>query len=663
MAGILRRAGDGAGTALGSLLTRSALGIAIWDTDLRCIWVNDSLETYDGIPREQRLGRRPGTALPGDAGTLESAMREVLATGASDFGREYRVPIMKHAQGSRTFSVCAIRLDDTDGRALGVCQVVLEVTGRRWAEDRLALVSEAGARIGTTLDVMRTAQELADFTVPLLADYVTVDLTEAVRLGEEPLERLGPMGGASPKFRRAGMASVHAGTPESLWPRGEAVYVPPASPFIQVLSSGRSVLQPVLETSPGTWLDDDPARAAKIRELGMHSLMVVPVHARGVLLGVAVFVRSDTPAPFDQADLLFAEELVARAALSLDNARRYARERATALALQHSLLPRGVSGGAATDVVARYLPADGEGGVGGDWYDVFPLPGGRVALVVGDVAGHGIGAAATMGRLRTAVRTLADLDLPPGELMTRLDRTVMHLGEEDADTPVPTLAATCLYAVYDPATRRCTIARAGHPPPAVVHPDGGVTFPDIPSGTPLGLGMLTYEAAELHLPEGSVIALYTDGLIEDRHQDIDAGMERIRTALAQPGLPLDDLCAAVIDTLPNTTPPDDVTLLLARTRTPAPASPDDANHHEPATRHDPAPTEADGPTPAPDEPPHHGRCRHPRTGGATDKRWARPAAGRQPDGSSGTGWSWRTPADRGAPRGPAPASSTSGTSS
>ncbi|MFJ6636906.1 PP2C family protein-serine/threonine phosphatase [Streptomyces sp. NPDC091376] len=187
------------------------------------------------------------------------------------------------------------------------------------------------------------------------------------------------------------------------------------------------------------------------------------------------------------------------------------------------------------------------------------------------------GAAATMGRLRTAVRTLADLDLPPAELMTRLDRTVMHLGDEDTDTPGPTLAATCLYAVYDPATRRCTMARAGHPPPAIVHPDGRVAFPEIPSGTPLGLGMQTYEAAELHLPEGSVIALYSDGLIEDRHQDIDTGMERIRTALAQPGLRLDDLSAAVIDTLPNTTPPDDVTLLLARTRSHAPASPDDAN--------------------------------------------------------------------------------------
>jgi serine phosphatase RsbU (regulator of sigma subunit) len=269
--------------------------------------------------------------------------------------------------------------------------------------------------------------------------------------------------------------------------------------------------------------------------------------------------------PFDEGDLLLAEEVLARAALSLDNARRYTRERAAALALQRSLLPRRVSGGKALDVVARYLPADVEDGVGGDWFDVIPLPRGRVAMVVGDVAGHGINAAATMGRLRTAVRTLADLDLPPDQLLTRLDRTVLHLAEEDADGSVPTMGATCLYAVYDPATRRCTMARAGHPPAAVVGPDGTVAFPGIPCGTPLGLGMLPYESAELEVPDGSLIALYSDGLIEDRHEDIDVGMERLSNALARPGLPLEDLCSAIVDTLSARSPSDDVTLLLART--------------------------------------------------------------------------------------------------
>ncbi|MGW2938018.1 SpoIIE family protein phosphatase [Streptomyces sp. NPDC001156] len=220
------------------------------------------------------------------------------------------------------------------------------------------------------------------------------------------------------------------------------------------------------------------------------------------------------------------------------------------------------------------MPADGHYGVGGDWFDVIPLPGARTALVVGDVVGHGINAAATMGRLRTAVRTLAAMDLPPDELLAHLDDLIVHLTEADADPRDPdtvTMAATCLYAVYDPATRTCTMARAGHPPPAIVDPHGDVTFPDLPTGAPLGLGLLPFESVELELPEASVLALYSDGLIESRDQDIDVGMDRLATALARPGLPLESLCSSAIDTLPAKAPSDDVTLLLARTRTLGPS--------------------------------------------------------------------------------------------
>jgi serine phosphatase RsbU (regulator of sigma subunit)/anti-sigma regulatory factor (Ser/Thr protein kinase) len=302
----------------------------------------------------------------------------------------------------------------------------------------------------------------------------------------------------------------------------------------------------------------------------MHSLMIVPIHARGAVLGVAVFVRTADPAPFEADDLLFAEELVSRAALSLDNARRYVRERAAAFALQRNLLPRRLSGGAAVEVASRYLPADTEDGVGGDWFDVIPLSGARVALVVGDVVGHGINAAATMGRLRTAVHTLATMDLPPDELLVQLDDTISRLAEEDleaTDQTVAVVGATCLYAVYDPVTRRCAMARAGHPPPAIISPDGRVAFPDLPPGLPLGIGLAaSFEAVELDLPEGCVIAFYTDGLIETRDADIDAGMRRLGAALTQQDRPLEALCSAVVDTLPARAPSDDATLLLARTR-------------------------------------------------------------------------------------------------
>lgn len=210
--------------------------------------------------------------------------------------------------------------------------------------------------------------------------------------------------------------------------------------------------------------------------------------------------------------------------------------------------------------------------MGGDWYDVIPLSGARVALVVGDVVGHGIHAAATMGRLRTAVRTLADIDLPPEELLTHLDDVVVRLSAEasaDPDTETAgDIGATCLYAVHDPVDGRCSLARAGHPPPAVVSADGTVDLLDIPPGPPLGLGGLPFEAAEIELPEGSLLALYTDGLVEARDRDVDAGTALLCQALARPSASLDDVCDRVLQALLPAAgrPHDDVALLLARTR-------------------------------------------------------------------------------------------------
>jgi anti-sigma regulatory factor (Ser/Thr protein kinase) len=257
--------------------------------------------------------------------------------------------------------------------------------------------------------------------------------------------------------------------------------------------------------------------------------------------------------------------------LSVLDALRYAREHAAAVALQRSLLPHQLPGQTAVEVASHYRPADESAGVGGDWFDVIPLSGARVALVVGDVVGHGLHAAATMGRLRTAVHTLAGLDLPPDELLARLDDLVIRLTDEE-DTAAATagpavLGATCLYAVYDPVSRKCTLARAGHPPPAIVSPGGTVVFPDLPAGPPLGLGGLPFEADEIELPEGSLIALYTNGLVEARARDVDAGLVLLGTALAHADQPLDDIREGVIEALLPEHPDDDVALLLARTRT------------------------------------------------------------------------------------------------
>lgn len=552
------------------LPSRLPIGVVIRDTHLRCIQVNDTQGSKDGIPLPKRLGRRLTEAAPGtEAETLEAVMHQVLESGDPAINVDYQAFLPANVRSSRILTASYFRLDDAQGRALGVCVVSVDVTDSRRARERLAILGEASRRIGTTLDVMQTAQELAVLAVPFLADYATVDLAESVPLGEEPLAHLGPQDGRIPVFRRAGLASIHPGTPESLFARGEPVFVPPTSPFTGVLRSGKSHFEPMLDTSPGTWLDHhDPARAEKIREHAMHSLMVVPIHARGAVLGVAVFVRTEDPRPFEEDDLLLAEELVSWAALALDNARQYARERSAALALQRLLHPHRPTGGSAADVAWRYLPADSHHGIGGDWFDVIPLSGARVALVVGDVVGHGINAAAKMGQLRTAMHTLADMDMPPDEVLSRLDEQVIRFTEaEDPRHPGTTMmAATCLYAVYDPVTRTCTMARAGHPPPAVIDPYGHVTFPDLPAGAPLGLGLVPFESVTLELAEGSVLALYTDGLIEARDQDISAGMNRLRAALARPDLTLDDLCSSTVDTLRAKPPSDDVTLLLARTR-------------------------------------------------------------------------------------------------
>ncbi|MFG2908890.1 SpoIIE family protein phosphatase [Kitasatospora sp. NPDC048286] len=426
------------------------------------------------------------------------------------------------------------------------------------ARRRLELLSEASTRIGTTLNVTRTAWELAEMAVPRLADYVTIDLPETVLRGEEPTD-------AANELHRTVVHGIRTDCP--FYPVGERIDLSPTTPHRRCLADGQAVLEPDLRTAAG-WASQDPEAADRLLAHDVHSLIAVPLLARGVLLGIAGFYRARNPAPYGDDDRSLAQELATRAAICIDNARRYTREHAMVLALQHSLLPRGLPEQSAIEVAHRYLPA--ESGVRGDWFDVIPLSGARVALVVGDVVGRGLHAAATMGRLRTAVHNFAELDLSPDELLTHLDNLVGRLDrDEDGAEPAAgndgIVGASCVYAVYDPTSQRCTLARAGHPPPAVVHPDGTVTFPDLPAGPPLGLGGLPFETAELHLPEGSQLVLYSDGLLEDHRRDPDAALDRLRTALAHPNRSPEDTCRTVMEAVVPEHPADDVTLLVART--------------------------------------------------------------------------------------------------
>ncbi|MER6954280.1 SpoIIE family protein phosphatase [Streptomyces sp. NPDC000618] len=419
------------------------------------------------------------------------------------------------------------------------------------ARRRLELLSEASARMGTTLDVRRTAEELAETAVPRLADFVTVDLPEAALRGEEsadPVEDL----------RRTVVHGIRDGLPFT--PVGKRIEFGPTAPQLRCLTSGRAVLEPDLKAAAG-WLAQDPEHTRQLLE-HVHSLIAVPLVARGVLLGIASFYRAGEP--YGDDDRSLAQELSTRAALSLDNARRYTHERAMVLALQRRLLPHGLPDQDAVEVAHRYLPAESD--VGGDWYDVIPLSGSRIGLLVGDVVGHGMLSAATMGRLRTAARSYAELDFPPDEVLVHLDNLVGRLDREDPDGEgVGIIGATCLYAIYDPTTQRCVMARAGHPPPALVSPDGTVSYPDLPAGPPLGLGGLPFDAVEIDVPQDSQLVLYTDGLIEDRHRDVDVVLEQLREALAQPGRTPEETCQAILDTVAPAHPCDDIALLVART--------------------------------------------------------------------------------------------------
>ncbi|ANP56583.1 histidine kinase [Streptomyces griseochromogenes] len=522
-------------------------GVLIVGGDGRMLLANDEAHRLLGLPddAEQRhvleLGLDEETA-----GLLASGR---IATDEVHLVKDRLLAINQRPtdlRGGPPGSVTTLR-DSTELRALsGRAEV---------ARERLNMLYDAGVGIGTSLDVSRTAEELAELAVPRFADFATVDLFDAVLNGEEP--RPGTA------LRRAACSGIREDAP--LYPVGERIRFVPASPQAQSLTTGQSVVEPVLGEAPG-WLAQDMERTEQVVAYGIHSLITVPLRAGSLVLGLANFYRSQKPQPFDSEELALAEELVARAAVSIDNARRYTREHSMAVTLQRSLLPRSLPEQSALAIAYRYLPA--QAGVGGDWFDVLPLSGARVALVVGDVVGHGLHAAATMGRLRTAVHNFSSLDLPPDELLGLLDELVGRIDQDEtpADGAAAVTGATCLYAVYDPVSRRCTVARAGHPPPALVHPDGRVEFPDVPAGPPLGLGGLPFETADLELAEGSRLVLYTDGLVEDRDRDIDVGLELLGDALRRvPDASPEDTCRTVLDRL-AARPSDDIALIVARTR-------------------------------------------------------------------------------------------------
>jgi PAS domain S-box-containing protein len=549
-------------------LAQLPVPVAVYGRDARLVGANEIMTQVMGRSEEEMKGLTLWEIEPNPPfDAFDRLQREVLRSGEMIFHEEHsKAPgeIRPHA-----WSMFMSPLKDETGAVQGMSATVFDTTEQYWARRRLAVLNEASLRIGSTLDVTRTAEEMAEVAVAGgFADIVTVDLLESVAVGDEP----GPLPPDTPVVvRRTAQRSVLEGCPESVAAVGEPISYPVGTLPLRTLAAERGARHRPGDPELLEWLRSSPARAETVSKYMIHSVMMVPLRARGVTLGLVHFLRHRTPDSFSEDDLLLAEDIVARAAVSVDNARRFTRERRTALALQRSLLPERLPELAAMDIAYRYLPTGGGADIGGDWFDVIPLSGARVALVVGDVVGHGIHASATMGRLRTAVRTLADVGLSPDELLTQLDDLVIRLDREEgpeargAQEASGQVGATCLYAVYDPVSRRCTMARAGHPPPALVTPDGGVRFLELPAGPPLGLGGLPFEAAEVQLEENSLLALYTDGLIEAPGHDIEAGMALLRGALNSPSQALEETCEQVLRTLLTGRPADDIVLMLART--------------------------------------------------------------------------------------------------
>ncbi|MER5481664.1 SpoIIE family protein phosphatase [Streptomyces sp. NPDC002812] len=542
------------------LVAQAPIGIALLDTDLRYLLVNPALERINGVPAADHIGRRIHEILPFlDVDTLESALRQVLVTGTPlidqySVGRTPADPDHDHA-----WSVSFYRLEGPSGRVIGVASSVVDVSERHRAATeadrarrRLALIADASARVGTTLDVEQTAHELARVAVPGLADLAAVDVLDAVlSFRRSSGHRDGPE-----VFRALAVASAYpteaAGAADTV---GDLASYGADRLITQCVHTGQPVLVARVGDEDLLRIARDSDAAATFSREGVHSYLAVPLIAHNEVLGAFDLLRARNPLPFDEDDVILAGELAARAAVAIDNARWHQSVRNAAETLQRSLLPGHPPEVHGLEIASLYQPAQASHEVGGDWYDVIPLAGDKTALVVGDVMGNGIDAAATMGRLRTATCAFADLDLAPDQVLRHLDKITRGLEH---------YIATCVYAVYDPHDHSCHIANAGHLPPVLAAAGRRPRLLDLPTGAPLGVGGVAFHTTVFDLNPGDRLLLYTDGLVETRQHPIDERLDTLLDTLDGPRRPLDGTCQWLLDSLRHPDDHDDVALLIAQ---------------------------------------------------------------------------------------------------
>lgn len=552
---------------LRAMFAQSGVGIVIHDADLRLTRVNpfpaepvpESSEDRMASP----LGRRLGALLVSeDSAAIEDLLRRVIETGEPLLDFVSRARLARSPERERTVSLSALPLRGRDGTQRGVAVTFHDVTERESSRRSSALVAAAAYGLGRSLDVRRNAETLMDLMVPEFADLAAVDLTETVLLGEEP----GDFATGAPLLRVA-VAAREGRWPPELYPLDSVIRV--QDPESELLRAGAPHFARDLSDLRARIGDDERRRRLLLPE-GAASFLVVPLHARGRVLGAVVLWRTADRAPFDEQDVSVAEDIGSRAGLAVDNARRYTRERRTAEALQRSLLPQPVLAVTGAETAGSYVPGRTAAGTGGSWFDVITLSSTQVAFVVGTVAGHGLNATAAMGRLQTAVRTLADLDPAPDELLNHLDDLVVRLAEYQKPGPAngTVRGATCLYAVYDPVSGHCSMASAGHPPPLLARADGSAAdIVKLNSGTALGSGGGPFEPVELESAPGDVFAFVAGSLAEGSAQELIAGsLSRLAGPNAQGPVPVQDMGQSILAPFLAQPPDDDAALLVARVR-------------------------------------------------------------------------------------------------
>jgi serine phosphatase RsbU (regulator of sigma subunit) len=517
------------------------------------------------------LSGEPGALIGTDLGSLlavpdgpDGATLQSLIDGACSNRETTTVLAFRTAKGANADAVVTVqpvRSADPELAAQVIMRIAPPVQERFLdpAVMRHLMLDGAVRRIGGALDIDQMAPELINIIVPHFCNAAGLVVLESLVGDDEfPSESLD----GTQLVRRLAVAHDDGDAAwNAAFPTGEILRYPPNTPYTRCMDSGRPVCEAVSRESA------EAMAAAWIRRpvadlLSGVSMLLLPLIARDVMLGFFVCVRRVGFRRFDPYDIEIGMEFAARAAIFMDNAQRYSRERATALTLQRSMLPTGLSAPSSVEVRHRYLPGSKMIEVGGDWYESIALPGGRVALVVGDVAGHGVRAAVTMGRLRTAIHTLAMLELPPAETLQQLNELMQELGVREPHF------ATCVYAIFDAVAGTCEVASAGHLPPLLVRPDGTNELLDVLQAPPLGVGTGLIQSRVLDVKDGSLLVLYTDGLVEKRTRDIDEGLGRLRD-LFGPGSaeqPLEDLCRATLAGVYADERRDDIALLVARLR-------------------------------------------------------------------------------------------------